>query len=1173
MIDAIRHKNSVLILLIALLLVPAASALAQNNNGHVPSLERGDPDASRKTDIDGNLVRATIFNNGMTGRTGNVPDEIAYEWPKNTGQEYIALTGLFVGGEVISETGDTLRIIAVPNWRNDPQGRSWTLEAVPGYQNPNSEEIAKSDREDSWPLCWPDKIKDLNDPGWCGSWNGFFGKNQFNADQEIYYKASDDLYSKFNYFPDSTDLTRRGLALLIDVRILEWSQVLVTDVVFILHEITNDGTENIAKASFALWLADLVGGDGDSGDDEPSFDQIQNIAWSKDRDGVGNEAFGDDPVGVAASTFLETPGNPTDGIDNDGDADDPLYATLLAEWPDNLVPLFVESDFKSKYKSPGDTLVLIDPSNFSRIIIEYPEGGGTVSSMGRDFVLPAGGLLLEESDSIFNLIDDDLDGLIDEKSSIHLTRLNKDGTTSPVRYINYLAFSPGDTLKRGLLVPGMNTPYTQENLAPMIDESRSDGVDNDRDWKAAIDDVGLDGKPESGDIGEGDGIPTSGANTKLPGEPNIDKTDVSESDQLGLTGATYIAAGSVPLSADSRLWGLAMTPGEFYDPNENLPTDTDLFVNSAYFPLLAGETERISMAIILGQDEDDALRNRAAALEAYETDYQFAKAPMTPTVRSVSGDGYVTLYWDIVAESSFDRFMADRGGNGFDFEGYRIYRATEAAFRDAYTVTDADGNLTYYKPIASFDLKDGIFGLHSEDINGIKFDMGDDSGLKHVFTDSGLTNGQKYFYAVTAFDFGGPVGEGIVPTETPIAISLQPDGSVELGKNVVEVIPGPKPAGYMPAEFSELKHTGGATGIVTMSIIDPAAIKDHTDYFITFVDTTLPGKTSTKPDTLSTKWFNLFSVAGADTDTILWEDTRYNKEDELPVVDGFQLYFDNVARVAFDTTRTNSFWVDDPESKMGFTLRVHSMGRVVGSPYPSDYMIEFGEVGIDTSIATTREELGLATLKTPVNFRVKNLTFDRYIKFAFMDAPDTLGAGKLSVTDEESDRIVFFDSTEAGEVISWHFLLFYREGKEQPKAGDAIMLRIKKPFLSFDRYDFTTFGTVLNETKETSDLSKVKVVPNPYIAAASWEPKNPFSSGRGPREIHFNHVPAKCTIRIFNVVGELVDVIEVNNSKENGIANWDLLTRDNLEASYGVYIYHIETESGESITGKFAIIK
>ena len=43
---------------------------------------------------------------------------------------------------------------------------------------------------------------------------------------------------------------------------------------------------------------------------------------------------------------------------------------------------------------------------------------------------------------------------------------------------------------------------------------------------AEFDDVGLDGVDKTGDYGEGDGMPTSGRGTDLPGEPHIDKTAV-----------------------------------------------------------------------------------------------------------------------------------------------------------------------------------------------------------------------------------------------------------------------------------------------------------------------------------------------------------------------------------------------------------------------------------------------------------------------------------------------------------------------------------------------------------------------------------------------------------------------------------------------------------------------
>ena len=95
----------------------------------------------------------------------------------------------------------------------------------------------------------------------------------------------------------------------------------------------------------------------------------------------------------------------------------------------------------------------------------------------------------------------------------------------------------------------------------MIDEARNDGIDNDYDWNPLRDDVGLDGVPDSGDPGEGDNKPTSGARYGLPGEPNVDVTDVSETDQIGITNAAYVPAGGLNLNSDASIWGDFMIPG------------------------------------------------------------------------------------------------------------------------------------------------------------------------------------------------------------------------------------------------------------------------------------------------------------------------------------------------------------------------------------------------------------------------------------------------------------------------------------------------------------------------------------------------------------------------------------------------------------------------------------
>jgi hypothetical protein len=77
-----------------LLLLFSTSNLAQ----HEPGTERGNPGSRTKGQMEGNKVRTTIFNHGQTGRTGGefpISEQTPYEWPKNTGQVYLALTGIF----------------------------------------------------------------------------------------------------------------------------------------------------------------------------------------------------------------------------------------------------------------------------------------------------------------------------------------------------------------------------------------------------------------------------------------------------------------------------------------------------------------------------------------------------------------------------------------------------------------------------------------------------------------------------------------------------------------------------------------------------------------------------------------------------------------------------------------------------------------------------------------------------------------------------------------------------------------------------------------------------------------------------------------------------------------------------------------------------------------------
>jgi len=177
-----------------------------------------------------------------------------------------------------------------------------------------------------------------------------------------------------------------------------------------------------------------------------------------------------------------------------------------------------------------------------------------------------------------------------------------------------------------------------------------------------------------------------------------------------------------------------------------------------------------------------------------------------------------------------------------------------------------------------------------------------------------------------------------------------------------------------------------------------------------------------------------------------------------------------------------------------------------------------------------------------------------------------------------SDEIYFIENfgTESN-VVTWKVSMLpnTRLGTVDPGDGDVLELVTIKPFTRADEYRFRITDqnlprveSVLNEDV----LKAIKVVPNPYVVTHIGEP-NPFGSNAGVRQLHFTHLPAQCTIRIFNVSGQMVQTIQVNNNPGVNRYIWDMRNSNGHEIPYGVYIYHVEAPGVGETTGKFAVIK
>ncbi|NOZ03867.1 MAG: hypothetical protein GXO92_04555 [FCB group bacterium] len=699
--------------------------------------------------------------------------------------------------------------------------------------------------------------------------------------------------------------------------------------------------------------------------------------------------------------------------------------------------------------------------------------------------------------------------------------------------------------------PGIANDGIDNDNDGFIDESQYNGIDDDGDWQATdeaaladtaeardwwspimwngidddgdgrIDDWGdLDGK--SDDL-NGNGVPD-------PGEPDFELADVDESDMIGLTSFWAPQYGSEEAGMDDIMWR-RMVPGTFATPDTIKQDADNIFIfGSGYFSLDPGETQKFSIAVIMGQGKEDLFLNAKVAEWIYKLGFQFTKPPEKPEVVAVPGDRKVTLYWNDIAEESVDPV------NGKDFEGYRIYRSNvKGEWGDV--ITNNTGNVVANVPIAQFDLIDEFEGPHAvASSEGYHMDMGDNTGLTRVFVDSNLVNGLTYYYAVTAYDKGSVEGN-LPPLECSKNI-----GDV----NVVTVTPNAPAAGYTPAQLQSEHYEGIATATLEFSLLDPINTDPNK-----IIDVSIEPRGAGKYVTVS-------EITGTDT-TVLWDEISLNvvKNDwgNRLQFSGYNMFILDLATATFDSAK----WLGDMEY-FGFTVSISSwQGAIL---YPRDMVIEFADTFIDTSVFVNPQ---------PVKFKVTNIDDNQQIDIIFNDND---GNNELSVGDVITPLVY----RNGMPTATWDITIDSSIAFTTPPAGSQIRLYVSKPFCtegSIDRYRVSFTPATVDESKLESEMGRIAVVPNPYVASSGFEtpPPQVFTYGRGERRVDFIHLPPKCTIRIYTMAGEHVKTLEHSGPVYDGTESWNLLSKDNHEIAPGIYIYHIETPGGKEKIGRLAVIK
>lgn len=1045
------------ILFILTILIISDSAFSQITDQIIKyrNEPKGDIQYRREGVMDGNQVRTLFYNNGEVGQW---PYQPSGEWPKGTGHSYLDGVCVLIASEVQAPSGQIIHPLETSyrEWMDkDPStGLIWGLEPVPGYINETQHDEyplekltpAINTNPHSWPKVWPDAL-DLT-PDWNGYWYGYFGKGVNNSDFETFFVMDDSKDKEwtrvpYNYFPIASDPDRGGLGIRVEVRGFQWSHVLAEDIIFWHYDIVNLSDFSYPKTFFGFYTDCGVGGTDDSGDDCASFDKVLDLTYCYDGDGLG--VPNNWKTGYYGYAYLESPGNATNGIDDDQD-----------------------------------------------------------------------GMIDERRD----------DGIDNDHDWVPYTDLNGNGV------------------------------WDKDENEPLNDDVGKDGIGPfDRQYSGP-------------DEGEGDGVPTSG-------EPNFDKTDKDESDQIGLTAVAIYRLGDGGTGGgwpkdDESMW-LKMSSATFDTSLQR--ANISMVFSSGPFPLNIGLRERFSMALLFGENLEDLIFNKETVQEIYNANYNFSKPPLKPELTAVAGDKKVYLYWDNVAEESRDPFMGFENndptqGAKKDFEGYMIYRSTEAEFNDVKIITDSKGLAVYWKPLVRYDLKDSISGPDPVGINGAHFWRGDNTGLRHSYIDTDVKNGQRYYYACVSYDMGDPNKgtKGLQPSECTKIITEDYSGNIQfVDINCAVVTPNAPVAGYVPPEIvgnTKQVMSGVGTGNLGVNILNPDAILEGAQYGVVF-------KSTSDYPLYKTLSYDVIRTRDGVVDTVLRSvDTSAIGSGRVSMpFDGMALSVINDTTVSVIDTSTG--WVVGNSNLSMFVFRDKTAIR--GVAWPADYEIRFYSTPQDTCFILSTP----LYRKFPVNFKIWNKTENKFSKIAVkdVDGSQTLSVGDTIQVLEFKDGIVSTNNLRFAWNIAYGYPLNPYDAPVEPVEGDIFQITTRKQFKTNDYFAFSTKPITVDKSLAKDALSKIDVVPNPYLGAATWERRNLNSTGRGERKIEFINLPATCTVRIYTITGALIKTLTKDSAFLDGSLTWDLVTEDGMDAAYGVYIYHVDAPGiGEHI-GKFALIK
>ncbi len=695
-----------------------------------------------------------------------------------------------------------------------------------------------------------------------------------------------------------------------------------------------------------------------------------------------------------------------------------------------------------------------------------------------------------------------------------------------------------------------------------------------------------------------------------------------------ITGAPFVYPGG----AETKFWlsGDPQAGTGYLDGVIDNPGDRRQMLSTGPFNMSLGDTQEVVVALVAGLGGSNissigvCKANDKAAQSAYDNLFNLPKPPTNPKMRIAALNQKIVLDWGydlqaVAATENFNRL-------GVRFEGYNVYQLPTASADFSKAVR-----------LATFDLQNGIrtivdtvfdtnLGLNVQAVR----QRGSDNGIVRFLsrtTDTlrgglPLANGQKYYFAVTAYGY----------SDTSTALSHASESTLQ----IITVVPqAPNPGVRLSSTFGDAvtvgHDSGRSDGKAVITVVNPPVLTGKT-YQVHFknIQTTFvyaPGDEVTVPI------LHWYLISGNDTvfDGVnqgpavvidpgdgdqfapkLGDDFTY------PTIHGFYITVKGPPPLlnADRSGYTGTLWWTanlagaaprftgggDGAGVLGYQATTAAdmsnyLGAVSTTLDPSQYddiEFRFADGGTLTQNAYRYRRIGTYKFQdyVTVPFQVWDIADPnnpRQLNCAWRDnnnngiwdpngkvevifvAKSTYDGATATTygttVGSDANNLVNQDVMYAAEWIS-------DNGVQSDIKTSVIHVSPNYVNSANDVFTFKTpaGATYKGDDVAKADASKITVFPNPYYGF------NRAETSRFARFVTFYHLPpGDWRIRIVSLAGVLVkyfDPTSAGQTPTDQFATWDLNNQNGLPVASGIYIAYIEMPKlGITKTMKVVIIQ